>query len=230
VPFEVIADETRPVTTWNVHRDSQSFVRQELDGLLKGYWRDLLQSQPNHVELLVEKNTVLPILRPVAMEYCLPVTSGRGYCSLPPRHQIAQRYRASGKQKLVLLIVSDFDPDGQTIASSFARSMRDDFGIEEVEPVKVALTVEQVREFALPPVMTAKAGCATRKRFVREFGEHVFEVEALPPAELQRLTRSAIDAVLDTDALNRELDREREEATFLAGVRRRVLSVTEGVT
>jgi len=86
------------------------FVKGELDELLKGYWRDLLQSQPNHLELVIEKNTLLPILRPVASQYCIPFTSGRGYCSLPPRHAMAERYRRSGKGKLLLLLVSDFDP------------------------------------------------------------------------------------------------------------------------
>lgn len=53
-------------------------------------------------------------------------------------------------------MVSDFDPDGEEIAHSFARSMRDDFGIQKVHAVKVALTGEQVHEFGLPRLMVAK--------------------------------------------------------------------------
>ena len=71
------------------------------------------------------------------------MTSGRGFCSLPPRYETAKRYRASGKQKLVLLIVSDFDPDGEEIANSYARSFRDDFDIDDVHAVKVALTARR---------------------------------------------------------------------------------------
>ena len=229
ISFNAIADETRPVSVWGVHQDVQGFVRNELDSLLQNYWRDLLQSQPNHLELIIEKNTVLSVLRPVAAEYCLPLTSGRGYCSLPPRHAIAQRYRKSGKSKLLLLIVSDFDPDGQTIAASFARSMRDDFAIGNVEAVKVALTAEQVEQFKLPPGLKAKAGCSTRQAFVEAHGEHVYELEALSPADLQRLTRQAIDSVLDQSHFNAELDQEKQEAAELATIRRRVLAaVGEG--
>jgi hypothetical protein len=108
IPFEVISDETRPVIEFNCHRDCQSFIRRELDIFLKGYWRDLMQSQPNHVEILAEKNTIAPILKPIAEEYCIPMTTGRGYCSIPPRFEIAKRFRASGKDKLVLLMVTDF--------------------------------------------------------------------------------------------------------------------------
>src|SRR6185503_10390616 len=112
IPMEAIADETRPVVLWKTWPDVQGFVRSELDGLLKNYWRDLMQSQPNHIEILVEKNTVASAVKAVAMRYCIPMTSGRGFCSLPPRFQMAKRFRASGKEKLILLVASDFDPDG----------------------------------------------------------------------------------------------------------------------
>ena len=59
---------------------------------------------------------------------------------------MAQRFKKSGKDKLVLLMVSDFDPDGEEIAHSFARSMRDDFGVADIHPIKVALTAAQVKE------------------------------------------------------------------------------------
>ena len=90
-------------------------------------------------QIVAEKNTVAPILRTMAERYCIPLTSGRGYCSLPPRHAMAERFRKSGKERLVLLLVSDFDPDGEQIAESFASSMRRDFGIANVDAVKVTL-------------------------------------------------------------------------------------------
>ncbi len=137
IPWQSIADTTRPVTTWKVFENPRLFVASELNGLFKGYWRDLMQSQPNHVEILGEKNTVDPILRDVPGQYTIPLTTGRGYCSIPPRYEMAQRFRKSSKEKLVLLLLSDFDPDGEEIAHSFARSMRDDFGIEDIHPIKV---------------------------------------------------------------------------------------------
>ena len=116
--MEAIGDETRPVVVWRTYRTPGQFVREELANFLRGYWRDLMQSQPNHLEIVGEKNTVAPTLRPVAEAYGIPLTTGRGYCSLPPRAAIAERYRRSGKEKLVLLLVTDFDPDGEEIAES----------------------------------------------------------------------------------------------------------------
>jgi hypothetical protein len=80
IPFEAIEDPTRPVEAWNFHRGMGPFLREEFDQFLKGYYRDLQQSQPNHMEIVGEKNTIDNIIRPVAAEFCIPMTIGRGYC------------------------------------------------------------------------------------------------------------------------------------------------------
>jgi len=222
IPMTVIQDATRPVTTWDVHRDVQGFLREEIDDFCKNYWRDLMQSQPNHIEIIGEKNTIEPIIRSVAARFCIPMTIGRGYCSLRPRYDIAQRFRKSGKTRLVLLMLSDFDPDGEEIANSFARSLRDDFGIEEIEPIKVALTASQVEEFDLPPMLKAKKKSAQYKRFASEHGDDVWELEALPPETLQQVLEDAIDAVIDQKTFNHEIDQEKQDAASLETTRRRV--------
>jgi hypothetical protein len=224
IPMEAIADETRPESSWLVFDGVQSFIRQQMGDFLRGYWRDLMQSQPNHVEIVGEKLTVKSIVDQVAMRYRIPTTIGRGYCSIPPRHKIAQRFRKSGKDKLILLVVSDFDPDGEEIAHSLARSLRDDFDVRRIEPVKVALTADQVADLELPPMLKAKAGSAAYERFTDRHGTDVFELEAVPPETLQSLLQAAIDSVIDVDAFNAEIDREKDDAAFLASVRGQVLA------
>ena len=214
IPWEAIADETRPVEACPTFRDVGAYVRRELDIFLKSYWRDLMQSQPDHLEIVGEKNPVGSILRPVASRYTITLTTGRGYCSSPPRRAMAERFRRSGKAHLVVLILSDFDPDGQEIAHSFARSMRDDFGIREIHPVKVALTADQVRAYNLPPVMKAKPTSAHHAKFTARHGDDVFELEALPPAELQWLLKDAIERAIDREAFNAELEAERQDSLF----------------
>jgi hypothetical protein len=220
IPFAAIDDPTRPIKVWDCHRQPGSFLRVEMDGFLKGYARDLQQSQPNHLEIVGEKSTLESILRPVAADYCIPLTIGRGYCSIPPRYQMQQRFHKSGKEKLILLAVGDFDPEGEDIARSFARSMRDDFAVVAIEPIKVALTAAQVQELRLPPVMQAKRTSSRFEDFVERHGHDVFELEAVPPEQLQAILRQAIDSVLDVSAFNAELDAEKRDAAHLAGLRR----------
>jgi ParB-like chromosome segregation protein Spo0J len=227
IPWESVDDPTRPITTWAVHREPSAFIRRELGGLLKGYYRDLMQSQPNHVEIVIEKNTLDAVVRPVAADYTIPLTSGRGYSSSPPRQKMAQRFERSGKEKLVVLMLGDFDPEGEDIPHSFARSMRDDFLIDDVVPVKVALTGAQVAEMRLPPQMKAKEKSSRRAGFVEAHGEDVFELEAVPPERLQAILREAIDSVIEVGAFNHEIDREREDAARLDTLRRAVRRVLQ---
>jgi hypothetical protein len=188
IPWEWIVDETRPVTTWDVHRDPQAFISAEMRKFLTGYYRDLLQSQPNYIEVLLEKNTLRAKTNGTCSKYCVPVTSGRGFCSSRPRWDLLQRYRKSGKDKLILLIVSDLDPSGMYIAQTFAQSMRDDFGVEDVHAIKVAITGEQIQQYKIPHGEKIKAGDKTRgPAFRKLYGEYVYEVEALPDGELPKL-------------------------------------------
>lgn len=221
-PWESITDETRPVSIWDVFPTPQQFVGKENRNYLKGYHRDLQQSQPNHIEVLGEKNTVGSILKPVAGEFCIPLTIGRGFCSLHPRKEMAQRFWKSGREKLIVLICSDHDPDGEEIAQSFARSMRDDFGIEQIHPVKVALTREQALELNLPNALPAKANSTNFKKFLAQFGNHGWELESLTPEQLKGLLREAILSVMDLDAYNAEVELEKQDAAFLQSVRRTI--------
>jgi hypothetical protein len=222
LPIDAIGDETRPVTLWDVHDDAGSFVRRELDGFLKSYARDYQRSQPHHVEVVVEKNTVASIVRPVCEEFCIPMTSGRGYSSLPPRADMAKRFNSSGKEKLVVVIVTDHDPDGEGIAESFARSLRDDFGVENVHALKAALTHEQVQSFTLPRNFKAKATSSRTPKYIQQNGEHVWELEALAPPTLQDVVRKCLLKVLDVDLLNQERQAEANEARDLHGLREAV--------
>ncbi len=177
------------------------------------------QSQSKHIEIIGEKNTLRNIIQPPAAEYGIPMTLGRGYCSLPPRLAMAERYKRSGKDRLILLASTDFDPDGEEIAHSFARSMRDDFGINAIDPIKVALTADQVAEYELPPKMAAKPTSVNYKRFVEQHGHNVFEVEAISGDQLQGLLRDAIDSVLDVEAFNHEIAQEKADAAQLQAFR-----------
>jgi hypothetical protein len=139
IDYEVIHDPTRPVTLWEVHRNLASYYARQMQDLLNGFWRDLQQSQPNHVELVVEKNTLHGIVTPVASNFCIPLTIGRGQCSTRPLYNIAQCYRASGKAKLIILAMSDLDPDGDAIAHSLGQRLRDDYNIGDTDVIKCAL-------------------------------------------------------------------------------------------
>ena len=226
IPMEAIEDPTRPTMEWCVHDNPASFLQEQLNDFLRGYFRNLQVSQPNHVEIICEKNTIYPILKPVAGRFCIPLTSSRGFASLPAKGGIANRYFRSGKENLILLMVSDFDPEGEEIVQSTARSLRDDFGVEDVVPVKVALTAQQVHEMTLPVGMKAKESSSNYKTFVAEHGiTDAYELEAIQPKKLQEILTEAIEGVMDVATFNTEVESERQDARFLEEKRRQMLAV-----
>ena len=90
----------------------------------------------------------------------------------------------------------------------------------------MALTAEQVKRYELPPggVAKGKKGSKKRKAFIEQYGDRTWELEALEPAALQQELTNAIDAVIDHDAFNAELDAEKRDSAELEAYRRRALA------
>jgi len=108
------------------------------------------------------------------------------------------------------------------IAHSFARSLRDDFGVRsaKIQPTKVCLTADQVAELNLVPIMSAKESSANYDRFIQEQGsEDVYELEAVEPSELQQMFETAIENVIDRDAFEAEIEAEKADAACLEAKR-----------
>jgi len=224
IPQEAIEDDLRPIQVIKTYQNPADFVADQTQHFLRGYARDLLRGQSHHIEILVEKNAIRKHVELVAAEYCIPCTTGRGYASLTPRWKMAQRFKRSGKDKLILLILSDFDPDGEEIAASFPRSLRDDFGLSGVIAHKVALSGDDVRDYELPSDMEAKTSSPNYKKFVARHGIHVAELDAAPVSLLQDKLRDAIESSLDMKLFRAELKNEKEDAAFIAAKKQMVVS------
>jgi ParB-like nuclease domain len=223
IPWAAIDDETRPVDLHSAFWNTAEFFRQELANFLKGYWRNRQQSQPHHIEIVAEKLTVRSILQQVAQRYTIPLTIARGMSSLPPKKAIRDRHVRSQKDKLILLAVSDLDPAGDAIAEDLVKSFRRDFGICNIEAYKVALTIEQVEQFALAPSMEAKPSSPTYHAFVRRYGiTDAYELEAMSPADLAQTLEHAIEQVMDIDLYNQELAAEEADSAQIVAVQRQV--------
>ena len=225
IPHDSIEDETRPVSVLQTYQHPADFIRDEIENFLWGYYRDILRGQLNHIEILVEKNAIRRHVEVVAYEYRIPCTTTRGFSSLTPRLRIVQRFKRSGKARLVLLILSDFDPDGEEIAASFPRSLRDDFGLSDVMAYKVAISGADVKEHGLPADLEAKPSSPNYRKFVARHGVHVAELDAAPVDLLQDKLRTAIEHCLDMDLFNAEFAKEKEDAKVIAATRKMVLDV-----
>jgi hypothetical protein len=232
IPMRAIEDSTRPVQLAGGFDSVQEYIGSEMQNFLIGYRRDLQKGQPNHIEIILEKNALRTVIEEVADEYGIPLTTARGYLSLPPKAEIYERFKRSGKETLVLLMLTDFDPDGEEIAASTARSLRDDFGIpgQKIIAVKVALTVDDINENDLPSDMEAKVSSPNYKKFFTKYGaQRVVELDAAPVELLQEKLRESIEEHLDIDEFNRQQEIQADDNRQIVA-RREVIFNTLGIS
>jgi hypothetical protein len=98
--------------------------------------------------------------------------------------------------------------------------MRDDFGVSEVIPVKVALKPEQVQLLGLPPNTDAKVSSSRFKRFAARFGPAAYELEAVPPETLREWLDDGVRSVIDLDRFNAQVELERQDAVSVDAFKR----------
>jgi hypothetical protein len=236
IPWEAFDDPTRPLTEFPAFTDVREFVRQEVDRLFAGYWRDYMQSQPNHIEVVCEKNTIYPLALRVTKKYRIPTSSARGFNSTDAWHDLAERYFDSGKERLILIVLSDYDPEGERIPHVGGCALRDTFGIatfgrDLVTVIKAGVTREQIERYDLPTGNFAKEASSNYDWFVARNGgdDSVWELEALDPEDLMDDLDAVIRGVIDVDLFNREVEKEREEAVYLEAARKKATEALKGL-
>jgi hypothetical protein len=232
IPWEAFDDTTRPFEDFWVFKNVREFIQREIGNLFDGYWRDLLQSQLNYIEVFCEKNTIYHMVLRVTAKYGIPTSSGRGFNSIDPWHDLYERFKKSGKHRLIVLVLSDYDPEGEMIPQVGGRTLRDDFGVKDFSIIKVGVTKEQIRKYNLPSQNFAKETSSNHDWFVQRNGgdDTVWELEALRPDVLMRDLEMAIQSVLDMDLFNREMEIQKEEAEYLDTMRKAAAEAIKGLT
>ena len=211
-------DGTRPTSEWTSEGTAGSYINRKLDNLFTDYRSDVHADQPNHIELLLEKNTLYTLLRNrVAWPLRVPITSLHGYGSFPAARDVAKRFRASGKDKLIVIYVSDLDPEGINMPASWKKYLEHDFGVE-AQVYRAAVTPAQVEKYTLPPDADVKGSSTRAPAFVRLYGDQCWELDSVPEKVLIDEVSKAVRAHLDIDALNAAFDRERDADIKLARI------------
>jgi len=164
------------------------------------------------VEVWVEKDALASLVQDAASSWRVSVFPSRGYSSLTKVMEALERF-PKGK-KTVVLHLTDHDPSGldmtRDLTERFERyaHLTDFYG--EIHIKRIALTMNQVRRLHLPPNPTKRAD-ARAPAYVARYGDMCWELDALPPDELQRIVNEAISGEVDIESWKRGLDRIRRE-------------------
>jgi len=165
------------------------------------YRRDYWQDQPTYLEIWSEKDAINGSIEEVLDEYGLPHTPIRGFNSTTKTHEAAERFLAKIRdgKSVVVFYLGDWDPSGECIENDVrdrVLSYRIDNETWKFDIFRLAIRKADIRRFRLPP-LKVKAGDSRSQGFVRKHGDRAVELDALPPTELRRRLRDAVEEQLD---------------------------------
>lgn len=205
IDWDAIEDRGRQPDVPSDWSSIQSLVSSALRSYRLPRWAD----QPKYAELWVEKQALAGVLEPMANEFHVTLLVNKGYSSASAMFEAAQRFKENsnnGDKDSVLLYLGDHDPSGEDMVRDIEDRLRE-FGVTNLDVKKIALTMTQVEAFD-PPPNPAKTTDSRYEAYAAKHGTESWEVDALPPDELQRIIRREFEAIVDTDLMGAVKARE----------------------
>ncbi len=208
VPFGYIRDDGWQQGAVSAYEGPQDFW-QTVTAAAERYRRDKQARQPQRLAVLVEAAGMRPQIERVANVYSVPVYSSGGFDSLTAKKTLADGASEEARP-CVFLHIGDLDPSGVCIFDAIAADVQA-FCESAFTPrfERVAITPEQVAYYSLPtapPKVTDRRGAGMAE---------TCQAEALPPDELARIVRAAIEANTDLTLFAEDCEQEPQERAEL---------------
>src|SRR5262249_29275643 len=162
------------------------------------YREDLWKGQRYRPEVWIEKDALIGVIEGVCTELRAPYFAHRGNNSQTLQYQAGKRFAGYLDQGLipVVLHLADHDPNGVDMTRDNRNRLRL-YARAEVEVRRIALTMEQVRQYNPPPSF-AKEKDKRVPAYVREFGtRECWELDALSPTVIADLIRTEVEALIE---------------------------------
>lgn len=143
----------------------------------------------------------------------VPYFSCRGYTSQSALWEAGNRldsYVDEGYDP-VIIHLGDHDPSGLDMTRDILDRCKLFMGGLPVE--RIALTIDQIQEFKLPPNPTKRTD-SRAPRYVRKFGNDSWELDALDPDYIKSIIEDKIQEYIDFDPWNEALEKEEEGRSY----------------
>lgn len=221
-------------------------IRGLVDSALYSYRLPRWNNQDYYVELYCEKEAMESVLKPIADKYHIYFGCNKGYSSASTMYNLARRMKEQydNNKKLVILYLGDHDPSGldmirdikeritefiwynekldyedSFVGYDIVYKQREEEGIFQVIPV--ALTTEQVEEYN-PPPNPAKITDPRARNYIEANGESSWELDALKPEILIKLTENAISDFIDIDKYKAVIRQEEKDKKNLLAFAKKI--------
>ena len=215
IDWDGIEDRTRSLQSY------QSFVdpAEAVEEIARHYCENPWLSQRYRPEVWIEKDALIGVIEGVCADYHLPHFACRGNVSQSELYAAGKRfatYLADGLLPIVFHL-GDHDPNGLDMTRD-NRERLSLFAGREIEVRRLALNLDQVTQYALPP-NPAKETDSRFSTYVENFGtRQCWELDALAPNVISDLIRAEIDGLIDWSKWEKAEIRSRDSRAMLAAV------------
>lgn len=201
-----ITDRTRSMHK-NNHWDNPAQI---IKASIKQYAVDTRVTQPNYIEVWVEKEALVDVVGKACKRLDVPFFACRGYVSQSEMWAASRRF-AYDKYNYIIHL-GDHDPSGVDMT----RDIQDRMGVfgADVEVRRIALNFDQVEQYS-PPANPAKITDSRANSYIARYGAESWELDALNPSILKRLIEDEVNVLTDMDLLEVERNREEKEKSSM---------------
>src|SRR6516164_3879711 len=194
IDWDAIEDRTRTVNTHSFW-DSPSHI---ISDDAEAYREDLWAEQRYRPEVWIEKDALIGVIEGVCTELRVPYFATIGNNSQTLQYQAGKRFARYSDLGLIPLVLhlADHDPNG----IDMTRDVRERLAFytrANIEVRRIALTVDQVQQYAPPPNF-AKETDTRYDAYVKQFGTtDCWELDALSPTVISNLIRDEITKLIN---------------------------------
>jgi len=196
--------------------DFMDYVMRRTKRMWEGYGRPAWRDQPNYVEVWVEKDALATLVSNVADGYRVLTYPSRGYSSFTRvMEAIEDRFDQVDEIREIFIIhLTDHDPSGLDMTRDIERRTREYWpNADRLTIERVGLTYEQVKKFDLASNPTKRADPRSTT-YVAQYGDQCWELDALPPDELEKIVDRAIRSYIEDRIWNanvRQIEKEKKD-------------------
>jgi len=217
VDYTSIEDRTREALGGDYGFDNpQDFLTKEIE-YLKNCWQDykmeIWTNQDCKLEIWVEKDALANLINQVAEGFRVVVFPSRGYSSFTKVMECLERLEEYSDKERIILHLTDHDPSGFDMTRDLEERLSA-YGGDTIQIKKIGLTYEQIKKFNLKANPTKKKDTRAIE-YIKQFGSDCWELDALPPLELQNLVVESIKKYIDFDAWDNRFGEEKEGKGWL---------------
>lgn len=199
-----IIDRTRNLRGNSHWKNPASVIYSAMYSYLLNKWTD----QPNYVEVWVEKDALVDVVGQACEPLDVPFFSCRGYTSQSEMWSAAQRFiNQSHREQRIIIHLGDHDPSGIDMTRDIQERL-DMFGAD-VYVKRIALTMEQIEAYN-PPPNPAKITDSRCGKYIEQFGDESWELDALEPKVITDLITENVKMYRDEELYQAVCDLEDE--------------------